>query len=45
VQYGYPSVFWNPQAATDPTVMAGFGQITSAANTPRQFQFGSRFTF
>ncbi len=45
VQYSYPSVFWNPAVATDPTVMAGFGQITSAANQPRQFQFGSRFTF
>lgn len=45
VQFGYPSVFWNQNAATDPSVMAGFGQITGAANTPRQFQFGSRFTF
>ncbi len=45
VQYSYPNVFWNPQAQSDPSVMAGFGQITSAANTPRQFQFGSKFTF
>ncbi len=45
VQYGYPSIFWNPQAASNPEVMAGFGQVTNAANTPRQFQFGSRFTF
>jgi hypothetical protein len=45
VQYGYPSVFWNPDSVNDPTVMAGFGQITSAANQPRQFQFGGRFTF
>jgi hypothetical protein len=45
VQYGYPSIFWNPQAASNPDVMAGFGQVTNAANTPRQFQFGSRFTF
>ena len=45
VQYGYPSVFWNPQAKSDPSVMAGFGQIYNSANTPRQFQFGSRFTF
>jgi hypothetical protein len=44
-QYGYPSIFWNPQADTDPTVMAGFGQVTNSANTPRQFQFDSRFTF
>jgi hypothetical protein len=45
VQYGYPNVFWNPDEVTDPTVMAGFGQVTSAANTPRQFQFGARYTF
>lgn len=43
VQYGYPNVFWNP----NPTAvnMSGFGQITSAANTPRQFQFASKFVF
>lgn len=43
VQYGYPNIFWNP----NPTAanMAGFGQITSAANTPRQLQFAARFTF
>ncbi len=45
VQYGLPSVSWNPAVAQDPTVLAGFGQITSAANQPRQFQFGSKFTF
>ena len=45
VQFGYPNVFWNPAVAQDPTVMAGFGQITGSANLPRQFQFGSRFTF
>ncbi len=45
VQLGYPSVFWNPQAATNPAVMAGFGQITAAANTPRQFQFAARYSF
>ncbi|WP_370245784.1 hypothetical protein [Acidipila sp. EB88] len=45
VQFGYPNVFWNPQAQQDPTVMAGFGRILSAANTPRQFQFGARFSF
>ena len=32
-------------AASDPGVMAGFGEITGSANTPRQFQFGARFTF
>jgi hypothetical protein len=26
-------------------VAANFGQITSTVNSPRQFQFGSRFTF
>lgn len=43
VQFGYPSAFWNPS----PTAanMSGFGQITSAANTPLQFQFASRFIF
>jgi hypothetical protein len=45
VQFGYPSIFWNPSEPTDPSVMAGFGQITNSANVPRQFQFGSRFTF
>ena len=45
VQYGYPSVFWNPSVVNDPTVLAGFGQVTAAANTPRQFQFAGRFTF
>ncbi|MGB9418650.1 MAG: carboxypeptidase regulatory-like domain-containing protein [Acidobacteriaceae bacterium] len=44
-QFGYPNIFWNPQAETNPSVMAGFGQVTSSANLPRQFQFGSRFTF
>ncbi len=43
VQYGYPSVFWNPSPT--PANMTGFGQVTNSANTPRQFQFGSRFTF
>lgn len=44
-QFGYPNIFWNPQAETNPSVMAGFGQVTNSANLPRQFQFGSRFTF
>ncbi|HVZ84763.1 MAG TPA: carboxypeptidase regulatory-like domain-containing protein [Terracidiphilus sp.] len=43
VQYGYPNVFWNPDPTPDN--MAGFGQVFSSSNTPRQFQFGSRFTF
>jgi hypothetical protein len=45
VQYGYPSVFWNQGAAEDPGLMAGFGQIFNAANQPRQFQFGAKYTF
>ncbi len=45
VQYGYPNVFWNQSAATDPSVMAGFGQVTNQANSPRQLQFGFKFTF
>jgi hypothetical protein len=43
VQFGYPNVFWNPSPTADN--MAGFGQITSDANLPRQFQFGARFNF
>ena len=45
VQFGYPSVFWNPSAADDPSLMTGFGQITYSVNQPRQFQFGTRFSF
>lgn len=43
VQYGYPNVFWNPNPT--PANMAGFGQVTSALNTPRQLQFAARFLF
>jgi hypothetical protein len=43
VQFGSPNVFWNPSPT--PENMAGFGQITSDVNTPRQFQFAARFTF
>lgn len=45
VQFGYPNVFWDPAEASDPSVMTGFGQITNSVNTPRQFQFATRFTF
>ena len=45
VQLGYPSVFWNQNAGYTPGVMSGFGQITSAANSPRQLQFGFKFTY
>ena len=43
VQLGYPNVFWNPSPT--PANMAGFGQITSDSNQPRQFQVASRFSF
>jgi hypothetical protein len=43
VQLGYPNVFWNPSPT--PANMAGFGQITSDSNQPRQFQLASRFSF
>ncbi|MGA2858882.1 MAG: TonB-dependent receptor [Candidatus Sulfotelmatobacter sp.] len=45
VQFGYPNIFWNPGAASNPGLMSGFGQITSDLNTPRQFQFAARFSF
>jgi hypothetical protein len=41
-QFGYPSVP-NITAATNQGVP--FGVITNTINTPRQFQFGARFTF
>ena len=46
-QFGYPSI---PSVADATPVSAGgpglpFGQITNTVNTPRQFQFGARFTF
>jgi hypothetical protein len=43
VQFGYPSVFWNPSPT--PANMSGFGQITSDVNMPRQFQFAARYMF
>jgi hypothetical protein len=45
VQLGMPSVPSIIGVETDPDVAANFGQITSTVNSPRQFQFGSRFTF
>jgi hypothetical protein len=45
VQLGMPSVPSITGVETDPSVAANFGQITSTVNSPRQFQFGSRFTF
>jgi hypothetical protein len=39
---GVPSIF---DVYTQPDVAAVFGQITNTVNSPRQFQFGGRFTF
>jgi hypothetical protein len=41
-QLGYPSV---PNITTATTQNVPFGNITNTINTPRQFQFGARFTF
>jgi hypothetical protein len=43
-QLGMPNV---PSLTSlqDPGVAASFGQITTTVNTPRQFQFGARFSF
>lgn len=43
VQLGYPSIFWNRNPA--PANVAGFGEITSAANTPRHVQVAAKFSF
>src|SRR5579872_10968 len=41
-QYGYPNV---PSVVGATQQGLPFGQITDTVNTPRQFQFGARFTF
>jgi hypothetical protein len=41
-QYGYPSV---PSVEAAVSQNVPFGVITNTINTPRQFQFGARFTF
>ena len=41
-QYGYPSV---PDITSATSQGLPFGQVTNTVNTPRQFQFGARFTF
>jgi hypothetical protein len=41
-QYGYPSV---PSILSVEQQGASFGNISNDVNTPRQFQFGARFTF
>jgi hypothetical protein len=41
-QFSSPNV---PSNSSGWTADNGFGQITATSNSPRQFQFGSRFTF
>ena len=44
-QLGMPSVPDMTSVLTQPAQAATFGQITATVNSPRQFQFGARFTF
>jgi len=44
-QLGSPGVPSITQVNANPAEAAAFGQITATINSPRQFQFGSRFTF
>lgn len=44
-QLGMPSIPSITAVQTQPSEAAVFGQITSTINSPRQFQFGSRFSF
>ena len=44
-QLGMPGAPSITAVETDPAQAAAFGQITANVNSPRQFQFGSRFTF
>jgi hypothetical protein len=44
-QLGMPSVPTITDVQTQPSVAATFGQITATVNSPRQFQFGARFSF
>ena len=44
-QLGTPGTPSITAVQTDPSQAAIFGQITGTVNSPRQFQFGSRFTF
>lgn len=44
-QLGQPNLPSITAVQTQPAEAAAFGQITSTVNSPRQFQFGSRFTF
>ena len=44
-QFGMPNVPSLTAVQTQPASAVLFGQITSTVNSPRQFQFGARFTF
>ena len=44
-QLGMPNVPNMTAVLTNPSYAAVFGQITSTVNSPRQFQFGTRFSF
>jgi hypothetical protein len=44
-QLGMPSVPSITNVQTQSSVAATFGQISTTVNSPRQFQFGARFTF
>jgi hypothetical protein len=44
-QLGMPNVPTMTDTLSNTSVAALFGQITNTVNSPRQFQFGSRFTF
>ena len=44
-QLGQPGVPSLTAVLTQPGEAQAFGQITNTVNTPRQFQFGGRFTF
>lgn len=44
-QLGQPNVPSIQAVTTQPAEAAAFGLITNTVNSPRQFQFGSRFTF
>ncbi len=44
-QLGMPGIPSVTAVQTNPSEAAVFGQITSTVNSPRQFQFGSRFSF
>jgi hypothetical protein len=44
-QLGMPGAPSITDVLSQPSVAATFGQITNTVNTPRQFQFGARFTY